>query len=72
MPRGKDAPTEVGGQISPYVQSSMQQNKQLAENRLTTAMQQSGATQRTGMQEAGASGRAAYKPKHSKICRLPK
>ena len=58
MPRGKDAPAQVGGQIDPYVQQSMQQNKQLAENRLITSMQQAGATARTGMQEQGATERA--------------
>lgn len=59
MPRGKDAPTRVGGQIDPYVQRSMQQSKQLAESRLATAMQEAGATGRTAMQETGATGRAA-------------
>ena len=46
MPRGKDAPTRTGGQIDPYVQRSIQQSKQLSENRLVTAMQESGATGR--------------------------
>ena len=46
MPRGKDAPTQVGGQIDPYVQRSIQQSKQLAESRLVAAMQESGATGR--------------------------
>ena len=59
MARGKDAPTNVGGQISPYVQQSLQQNKQLADNRLVTAMQQSGATTRTAMTEKGAGERAS-------------
>ncbi len=58
MPRGQEK-NIVSGQIDPYVQQSMQQNKQLAENRLTTAMQQSGATQRTEMQEKGAGERAS-------------
>ena len=49
MARGQDAPTKTGGGIDPYVQSSMQQNKQLAGNRLIAAMQESGATQRAGM-----------------------
>ncbi len=63
MPRGKDAPTQVGGQIDPYVQRSMQQSKQLAENRLTTAMQETGATGRAQIAAAsrpqGDSGVAA-------------
>jgi hypothetical protein len=59
MPRAKDAPARVGGQIDPYVQRSIQQSKQLAESRLVTAMQEAGATTRTGMQETGAGGRAA-------------
>ena len=59
MARGQDAPTRTGGQIDPYVQSSIQQNKQLASNRLLTAMQEQGATARTTMQEQGASGRTA-------------
>ncbi|KKN48928.1 hypothetical protein LCGC14_0647870 [marine sediment metagenome] len=58
MPRAKDAPTRVGGQIDPYVQRSIQQSKQQAESRLVAAMQEVGATQRTGMQEAGATQRA--------------
>ncbi len=58
MPRGKDAPTQVGGQIDPYVQRSIQQSKQLAESRLVAAMQESGATKRTAMQEGGATARA--------------
>ena len=58
MPRGKDAPAQVGGQIDPYVQRSIQQGKQQAESRLLTAMQESGATQRTAMQEGGATARA--------------
>ncbi len=58
MPRAKDAPTRVGGQIDPYVQRSIQQSKQQAESRLVAAMQEAGATQRTGMQEAGATQRA--------------
>ncbi len=58
MPRAKDAPAQVGGQIDPYVQRSIQQSKQLAESRLVAAMQETGATTRTGMQEAGATERA--------------
>lgn len=58
MPRGKES-IQTGGQIDPYVQTSMQQNKQLAGNRLVTAMQQTGATQRTAMQEKGAGERAS-------------
>ena len=58
MARGQEK-SIVGGQIDPYVQTSMQQNKQQAENRLVTAMQQSGATQRTAMQERGAGERAS-------------
>jgi hypothetical protein len=49
MARGQDAPTQTGGQIDPYVQQSMAQNKQLASNRLIAAMQEAGATQRTAM-----------------------
>ncbi|KKK93758.1 hypothetical protein LCGC14_2689670, partial [marine sediment metagenome] len=62
MARGKEE-NIVSGQIDPYVQQSMQQNKQLAENRLTTAMQQTGATQRTAMQESGAGQRATLQAK---------
>lgn len=58
MPRAKDAPARVGGQIDPYVQRSIQQSKQLAESRLVAAMQESGATQRTAMAEQGATERA--------------
>jgi len=49
MARGQDAPTRTGGGIDPYVQSSMQQSKQLAGNRLVTAMQEKGATERAGI-----------------------
>ena len=59
MPRGKDAPTQVGGEISPYVQTSLQRGKQQAENRLVGAMQEAGATTRTAMSERGAGERAA-------------
>jgi len=59
MPRGKDAPTQVGGEISPYVQTSLQRGKQQAESRLVAAMQETGATQRTAMTERGAGERAA-------------
>ncbi len=58
MARGKDAPAKVGGQIDPYVQRSLQQNKQLAESRLVASMQEAGATTRTGIQEQGATQRA--------------
>ena len=58
MPRGKDAPAKVGGQIDPYVQRSLQQGRQLAESRLVTAMQEAGATGRTAMTERGATERA--------------
>lgn len=58
MPRGQEK-SIVGGQIDPYVQTSMQQNKQQAENRLVTAIQQAGATERTAMQERGAGERAS-------------
>lgn len=57
MPRGQER-SIVGGQIDPYVQQSMQQSKQQAQNRLVAAMQEKGATERTAMQESGASGRA--------------
>ena len=63
MPRGKDAPTQVGGQIDPYVQRSIQQSKQQAESRLVAAMQESGATGRAqiaaGAQRGGGSDVAA-------------
>lgn len=59
MPRGKDAPTRVGGEIDPYVQRSIQQSKQQAESRLVAAMQEAGATTRTAMAERGAGERAA-------------
>ena len=49
MPRGKDAPAITGGQIDPYVATTMQQKKQQTENRLLTAMQEKGATQRAGI-----------------------
>ena len=58
MPRGKDAPTQVGGEISPYVQTSLQRGKQQAESRLVAAMQEAGATTRTAMTERGAGERA--------------
>ena len=58
MARAKDAPTRVGGQIDPYVQRYIMQSKQLAESRLVAAMQETGATTRTGMQETGATERA--------------
>lgn len=57
MARGKER-SIVGGQIDPYVQQSMQQSKQQAENRLLAAMQQRSAGERTATQEAGATQRA--------------
>ena len=63
MARAKDAPTQVGGQIDPYVQRSMQQSKQQAESRLVAAMQETGAAQRTAMGEAGATQRAQIQAK---------
>jgi hypothetical protein len=59
MPRGQDAPLRTGGEVSPYVTSSMQQNKALAENRLVAAMQEAGATERTRTTEQGAAARTA-------------
>lgn len=59
MPRGQGNPTNIGGQIDPYVQQSVMQNKKAAENRLIAAMQEAGATSRTTMQEQGASERTA-------------
>ena len=58
MPRAKDAPADVGGQIDPYVQRSLGQSKQQAQNRLLAATQEAGATRRTARTEAGASMRA--------------
>lgn len=58
MPRAKDAPTRVGGEISPYVQTSLQRGKQQAESRLVAAMQEAGAAGRTAMTERGATERA--------------
>ena len=63
MPRGKDAPTQVGGQINPYVQRSIQQDKQQAESRLVAAMQEKGATGRTAMTERGATQRTSMQIK---------
>jgi hypothetical protein len=57
MPRGQERQI-TGGGIDPYVQQSMQQNKQLAENRLVSAMQQSGENKRTAVREQGATQRA--------------
>lgn len=54
MARAKDAPAQVGGQIDPYVQRSMQQSKQQAQNRLLAATQEAGATRRAAKQESGA------------------
>ena len=58
MPRGQEK-SIVGGKIDPYVQSSMQQSKQQAENRLVSAIQQKGETERTAMREQGAGERAS-------------
>jgi len=63
MARAKDAPIQVGGQIDPYVLQSMQQGRQLAENRLLTAMRERGAGERTAIQEAGATQRTAMQTK---------
>lgn len=49
MARAQDAPNIAGGEINPYVASSLAQNKQLANSRILTAMQEEGATQRTAM-----------------------
>jgi len=49
MPRAKDAPAQTGGQINPYVTSTMQMNKQMSENRVLTAMKEAGATERAGI-----------------------
>lgn len=47
MARSQNADRTVsGGGIDPYVAQSMMQNKSLAENRLTTAMQEQGANRR--------------------------
>lgn len=59
MARAKDAPTDVGGRIDPYVQTTMQRGRQQAESRLVAAMQEKGATERTAMSERGAGERAA-------------
>jgi len=58
MARAKDAPTQVGGQIDPYVQTTMQRGRQQAENRLVAAMQEKGAAERTAVTERGAGERA--------------
>lgn len=47
MARGKDAPIVTGGQLDPYVASSMQQRKAGQENRLLAAMREQGATERS-------------------------
>jgi len=57
MPRAKDAPADVGGQIDPYVQRSLGQSKQQAQNRLLAAIQESGAARRTARTETGAAMR---------------
>jgi len=62
MARGQDAPTSTGGELNPYVQQSLQQSKQIASNRLVSAIQEAGATQRaqTGAQaQLGAAGAQA-------------
>ena len=59
MARAKDAPTKVGGQIDPYVQTTMQRGRQQAESRLLAAMQEKGVTERATMAERGAGERAA-------------
>jgi hypothetical protein len=59
MARGQDAPLRTGGQIDPYVAASMQQGRQLSENRLVSAMQEAGATTRAKRAEAGATQRTA-------------
>ena len=46
MARGQDAPIREGGQLDPYIQQSLSQGKQIANSRLITAMQESGATDR--------------------------
>ncbi len=58
MARAKDATTQVGGGVSPYVQTSLQRGKQQAGSRLVAAIQEKGATERTAMQERGAGERA--------------
>ena len=58
MPRAKDAPADVGGQIDPYVQRSLGQSKQQAQNRLLAATQEAGAARRTARTESGAAIRA--------------
>lgn len=59
MARAQDAPLQQGGQINPYVASSAQQGKQQAENRLLSAVRESGETQRAKMRETGANQRTA-------------
>jgi len=54
MARAPDAPNVTGGQLDPYVSQSLQQGQQQSSNRLITAMQQQGETQRAGMQTASA------------------
>jgi hypothetical protein len=49
MARAQDATTVTGGGVDPYVQQSLAQNKQLADNRLITAMREQGATSRQKM-----------------------
>ena len=57
MARGQDKPTVTGGGIDPYVQQSMAQNKQTANNRLLAAMQESSANKRAATAEQGANQR---------------
>lgn len=59
MARGTDAPISAGGQIDPYVQSSLAQSKAQSGNRLISAMQQGAASQRqktAGKQATAARG----------------
>ena len=66
MARGQDAPAVRGGQLDPYVAQSMETSKQAASNRLLTAMQEAGATQRTEMQ-IGAQKEAAERSAQASV-----
>ncbi|MGD2065663.1 MAG: hypothetical protein PVI43_00655 [Candidatus Bathyarchaeota archaeon] len=57
MARGQDKPTVTGGGVDPYVQQSMAQNKQTANNRLLSAMQEASANKRAATAEQGANQR---------------
>lgn len=57
MARAKDAPASRGGDIDPYVMSSIQRGKEQAGNRLVESMREAGAAARTRTQEAGAAAR---------------